>query len=94
MNSTPQQAVSPVARDPLAQPSLDEQRAEFIRARFLAMPIAGAICWAGIGIAGALLSLYGAVWAVFIGTGMIYLVTIYVLVRRHSEVTRPAADGR
>lgn len=31
------------------------------------MPIAGAISWTAIGIAGAILPLAGAVWALFIG---------------------------
>jgi len=35
--------------------SLDEQRAEFARRRGLAMPLAGSIVWALIGIAGAFL---------------------------------------
>jgi len=52
--------------------SLDAQHAAFLESRFLAMPIAGAIAWTAIGIAGALLPLTFAVWAVFIGTGMIF----------------------
>ena len=31
--------------------SLEEQRAEFARGRFLAMPVAGTLAWAAIGIA-------------------------------------------
>jgi hypothetical protein len=50
--------------------TLDQQHAAFVANRFLAMPIAGTIAWTGIGIAGALLPLQGAAWAVFIGTGM------------------------
>lgn len=52
--------------------SLDQQHAAFLNNRFLAMPIAGAIAWTGIAIAGATLSLFYAVWALFIGTGMIF----------------------
>jgi hypothetical protein len=52
-----------------SQQSLDEQHAAFLRTKFLAMPIAGTIAW--IGIAGAVLPLRSAVWA-------IYLVTIAV----------------
>src|SRR5262245_23390216 len=52
--------------------SLDAQHAAFLDSRFLAMPIAGAVAWTGIGIAGALLPLRLAVWAVFLGTGMIF----------------------
>jgi hypothetical protein len=58
--------------------SLDEQHAAFIRHKFLAMPIAGTIAWAGIGIAGAVLPLEPAAWAVFIGTGMIFSLGIVV----------------
>ena len=58
--------------------SLDEQHAAFMRHKFLAMPIAGAIAWAGIGIAGAVLPLGPAAWAVFIGTGMIFSLGIVV----------------
>lgn len=52
--------------------SLDAQHAAFLDNRFLAMPIAGALAWTGIGIAGALLPLRLAAWAVFLGTGMIF----------------------
>ncbi len=51
--------------------SLDEQRAEYQRRRLLAMPLAGTIAWTGVGVAGATLSPQGAVWATWIGTGMI-----------------------
>ena len=57
---------------------LDEQHAAFLRTKFLAMPIAGTIVWIGIGIAGAVSSLEGAVWATFIGTGMIFYLGILV----------------
>src|SRR5579862_4237185 len=53
--------------------SLDEQRAEYVRRRGLAMPLAGSIMWTLVGIAGALLSPILAVWALFIGTGSIAL---------------------
>lgn len=61
-----------------SRPSLDDQHAEFTQNRFLAMPIAGAIMWTAIGIAGAVLPLVGAVWALFIGTGMIFYVGLLV----------------
>jgi hypothetical protein len=56
----------------LSNPSLEAQRVEFARSRFLAMPIAGAIAWTVIGIAGAFLPTGLAAWALFIGTGMIF----------------------
>lgn len=58
--------------------SLDEQFEAFKRNRFIAMPIAGAIVWTLIGVAGAFLSMVYAVWAVFIGTGMIFYVGLIV----------------
>lgn len=58
--------------------SLDQQYAAFLNNRFLAMPIAGAIAWTAIGIAGAVLPLLYAVWAVFIGTGMIFYLALAV----------------
>ncbi len=61
-----------------ALPSLDAQYAAFLDSRMLAMPIAGAIAWTGIGIAGYLLPLNLAVWAVFIGAGMIFYVALGV----------------
>ncbi len=40
------------------------------------MPLAGAIAWIAIGLAGALLPVFYAVWAIFIGTGMIFYLGI------------------
>ena len=61
---------TPLARQPGV--SLDAQHAAFLDSRFLAMPIAGAVAWTAIGIAGAFLPVGLAVWAVFVGTGMIF----------------------
>lgn len=58
--------------------TLDEQRAEFSRGRFLAMPIAGAISWTLIGSAGAILPLPQAALALFIGTGLIFYLGLLV----------------
>jgi hypothetical protein len=58
--------------------SLDEQHQAFLKSRFIAMPIAGTIAWAGIGIAGAVLPLRPAAWAVFIGTGMIFYLGVFI----------------
>lgn len=58
--------------------TLDEQRAEFARSRFLAMPIAGAIAWSVIGVAGAFLSVESAAWVLFIGTGMIFYLGVLI----------------
>ncbi len=58
--------------------TLDEQREEFARSRFLAMPLAGMIAWTGVGIAGLTLSEQGAVWATYIGTGMIVYLGLFL----------------
>lgn len=57
---------------------LERQRAEFSASPFLAMPIAGTIAWTLVGIAGALLPLGLAVWALFIFTGMIFYIGVFV----------------
>ncbi|MEO8809491.1 MAG: hypothetical protein ABI386_04510 [Rhodanobacter sp.] len=51
--------------------SLEQQREEFSRRRFLAMPLAGSIAWVVVGVAGAQLPPLYAVWALFIATGCI-----------------------
>ena len=61
-----------------ATTTLEEQRAYFSRSPFLAMPIAGTIAWTGIGIAGAILPVHLAAWALFIGTGMIFSLGLLV----------------
>ena len=65
---------------PAAAPrlSLDAQHAAFLNNRFLALPIAGTVVWAAIGVAGALLPMRQAVWAIWIGTGMIFYLGIGV----------------
>ena len=42
------------------------------------MPIAGTIAWAAIGVAGMLLPVHQAAWALFIGTGMIFSIGLVV----------------
>jgi len=51
--------------------SLEEQRTEFASQRLIAMPIAGTVAWALVGVAGLLLQPFHAVWALFIATGSI-----------------------
>ncbi|MCB1554278.1 MAG: hypothetical protein KDJ14_10785 [Xanthomonadales bacterium] len=62
----------------MSHPSLEAQRAEFAGRPFLAMPIAGMLCWALIGVAGALLPLKYAVWVLFGVTGSIFYVGLLV----------------
>jgi len=52
--------------------TLDEQRAEFARNRFLSMPIAGAIAWSITGVGGGFLPVGLAAWLLFISTGSIF----------------------
>jgi hypothetical protein len=58
--------------------TLDEQRAEFIKNRFLAMPLAGTIAWIAAGVAGAMLSEFNAAIALFIATGMIVYLGLFI----------------
>jgi ethanolamine transporter EutH len=51
--------------------TLDQQREEFSQRRFLAMPLAGAICWSIAGISSIFISTYVAAWVLFIATGSI-----------------------
>ncbi|MFO0964987.1 MAG: hypothetical protein U0793_05270 [Gemmataceae bacterium] len=57
--------------------SLDEQRREFARRRGIAMPLAGMVAWAIVGVAGALLPPLPAVWVLFGATGSIVLLGIF-----------------
>jgi hypothetical protein len=52
--------------------TLDEQLTEFAQSPGIAMPIAGAIAWTIIGVAGAFLPLFWNVWVLFICTGMTF----------------------
>ena len=58
--------------------TLEAHREYFKNSKFLAMPIAGTIAWAAIGIAGMLLPLQQKVWAVYIGTGTIFYLGLIV----------------
>lgn len=58
--------------------TLDEQRAEFVARPFLAMPLAGTLAWAVIGVAGATLPLAAAMWALYIMTGSIFYFGILI----------------
>lgn len=58
--------------------TLEEQREYFKRSPFLAMPVAGALAWTAIGIAGMFLRTELAAWALFIGTGTIFSLGLLV----------------
>jgi hypothetical protein len=58
--------------------SLEEQRIEFSNRKFLATPLAGLIVWAVIGLAGIFFSKTVAVWSIFIGTGSIVYLGLFI----------------
>lgn len=51
--------------------SLDEQRCEFAQRRGLAMPLAGAVAWTIVGVAGIFLAPILKAWALFFAVGSI-----------------------
>jgi len=58
--------------------SLDEQRIAFSKRKFLATPYAGMIVWIIVGIAGLTLPVRFAVWVLFIGTGSIVYLALFI----------------
>lgn len=58
--------------------SLDDQRREFAQRRGLAMPLAGAVAWTIVGVAGAFLSPILEVWLLFAAVGSIAGLGIYI----------------
>lgn len=58
--------------------SLDEQRVEFSRRRLIATPIAGAIAWTIVGVCSLFLSPYNAAIILFIATGMIVYLGMFI----------------
>ena len=57
---------------------LEQQRIEFINQKFLATPLAGLIIWALIGLIGIFFSDFVAVWSIFIGTGSIVYLGLFL----------------
>lgn len=58
--------------------TLEEQRLEFSNQPFLATPLAGLIVWTIIGITGIFFSDFIAVWVIFIGTGSIVYLALFL----------------
>ncbi len=58
--------------------TLDEQRIEFSNQKFLATPLAGLIVWIIIGVFGIFASHIIAVWSIFIGTGSIVYLALFL----------------
>jgi Family of unknown function (DUF7010) len=64
--------------NPLNTPrTLEEQRREFAQRRGLAMPLAGAVAWTIVGVAGAFLPPILKVWVLFGATGSIAYLGIF-----------------
>src|SRR5690606_12224006 len=58
--------------------TLEQQRIEFINKKFLATPLAGLIIWTIIGLIGIIFSDFIAVWSIFIGTGSIVYLGLFL----------------
>jgi hypothetical protein len=58
--------------------TLEAQRIEFANQKFLATPLAGLIVWAIIGLAGIFFPDFVAVWTIFIGTGSIVYLGLFL----------------
>lgn len=58
--------------------TLDEQRREFANGKFLATPLAGVLVWTSIGTVGIFFSDFVAVWSIFIGTGSIVYLAMFI----------------
>ena len=58
--------------------TLEQQRIEFINQKFLATPLAGLIIWTLIGLIGVFFSDFVAVWSIFIGTGSIVYLGLFL----------------
>lgn len=56
----------------MSQLTLEQQREAFKQNKFLAMPIAGTIVWAVLGIAAPFLNEFQQAWAIYLGTGAIF----------------------
>jgi hypothetical protein len=58
--------------------TLEQQRIEFINQKFHATPLAGLIIWTLIGLIGIFFSDFVAVWSIFIGTGSIVYLGLFL----------------
>lgn len=60
------------------QRTLEEQRIEFANGKFLATPLAGIIAWLIIGLSGVFFSDIITVWVLFIATGSIVYLGLFI----------------
>ena len=58
--------------------SLEEQRIEFSNQKFLATPLAGLLVWSIVGFIGIFFSDFVAIWSIFIGTGSIVYLGLFL----------------
>ncbi|SHG57665.1 DUF7010 family protein [Flagellimonas flava] len=58
--------------------SLEEQRTDFSKGKFMATPLAGLIVWALVGLAGLVLPVRTAVWVLFLSTGSIVYLAMFI----------------
>lgn len=58
--------------------SLDQQRDSFSQRKFLATPLSGLIVWLIIGVCGLVLPAINVVWILFIGTGSIIYLALFI----------------
>jgi len=58
--------------------TLEQQRIEFSNRKFIATPLAGLIAWLITGISGLLLSIEVTVWVLFIATGSIAYLALFI----------------
>lgn len=58
--------------------TLEIQRKEFASQKFLATPLSGLIVWLIIGISSLFLSITAVVWVLFIGTGSIVYLALFI----------------
>jgi hypothetical protein len=58
--------------------SLEQQLESFRSKRFISIPLAGMIVWSLVGLAGWLLTPFQAVWVLFIGTGCIVYLGMFI----------------
>lgn len=58
--------------------TLDEQREEFAKRKFLATPLAGLIAWSIAGISGIVFPANISVWVLFIATGSIVYLGLFI----------------
>lgn len=62
----------------MSKKTLEEQRNEFTNRKFLATPYAGLIVWLIIGISGLIFTVETTVWILFIGTGSIVYLAMFI----------------